>query len=521
MSDPAAAQSAPRTPSLRGSLLSVGGMTLLSRIAGFARDVLMAAVVGAGPVADAFLVAFRLPNHFRAIFAEGAFNTAFVPRYAALREADGPVPAQLFADRLFTLLLMTQAALAAGVLALPGPFVRLLAPGLSGRTLDLAISFTQITFPYLLCIALMSLLAGALNATGRFAAAAFAPVLMNLCMIASLLLVGLEHPLLPTAGHAAAWGVLAAGVAQLALVWAAAARAGIGPRLRWPRLDDSARGFWRAFGPATVGSMGVQIALFADTIIASFLPSGALSALYYADRLNQLPIGVIGIAAGTVILPTMARLIGAGDERGAVRAQNRTIEITVMLAAPCVAIFATMAQDLMQVLFQRGAFDAAAAHAAAETLAAYALGLPAFLLIRSVVASFTARGNTVTPLKASLTALALNLALKLALMGALAQVGLALATSAGAWVNVLIVGALAVRCGFLKPDRRLTASCLLALAAALLMAVSLALLAGPARAVAAHLPYFQAEGALGLRLAGALALYAGTCFLGVRGIARR
>lgn len=520
MSPSPAAPSAARKPSLRGSLLSVGGMTLLSRIAGFARDVLMAAVVGAGPVADAFLIAFRLPNHFRAIFAEGAFNTAFVPRYAALHEAEGPAPAQVFADRLFTLLLLTQAALAAGVLAFPGPFVRLLAPGLDGETLDLAIRFTQITFPYLLCIALMSLLAGALNATGRFAAAAFAPVLMNLCMIASLLLVGLRQPWFATPGDAAAWGVLAAGIAQLALVWVAAARAGIGPRLRWPRLDDPARKFWRAFGPATIGSMGVQIALFADTIIASFLPSGALSALYYADRLNQLPIGVIGIAAGTVILPTMARMIGAGDEAGAARAQNRTLEMTLLLAAPCVVLFATMGQELMQLLFQRGAFDAAATQAAADTLAAYALGLPAFLLIRSVVASFTARGNTVTPLKASLTALAINLALKVALMGSLAQVGLALATSAGAWVNVLIVGVLAARRGYLRPDRRLVAACLLVGAAALLMAGGLAALGGPARAAAELSPFLRMEIALGLQLIGGLALYAGVCFLGMRRRAR-
>lgn len=520
MSHPPAAKPVTRAPSLRRSMLSVGGMTLLSRIAGFARDILMAAVLGAGPVADAFLVAFRLPNHFRAIFAEGAFSTAFVPRYAALREADGADAAKLFADRLFTLLFITQALLAAGVLAFPGPFVRLLAPGLSGQTLDLAIHFTQITFPYLLCIALMSLLAGALNATGRFAAAAFAPVLMNLCMIAALLVAGLNTRWLPTAGHAAAWGVLAAGLAQLALVWLAASRAGIAPRLRWPRLDEPARKFWTAFGPATIGSMGVQIALFADTIIASFLPSGALSSLYYADRLNQLPIGVIGIAAGTVVLPTMARLIGAGDEAGATRTQNRTLEMTLLLAAPCVVIFATMAEDLMVVLFQRGAFDAAAATAAAQTLAAYASGLPAFLLIRSVVASFHARGNTATPLKASLTALAINLALKVALMGSLAQVGLALATSAGAWANVLIVGVLAARRGLLMPDRRLLGATLVVLAASLLMALALAVTETPVRLAAAAFPALVTEVRLCLQLVGACAVYAGLCSLGMRRVRR-
>ncbi|WP_222872355.1 murein biosynthesis integral membrane protein MurJ [Hankyongella ginsenosidimutans] len=478
----------------------------------------MAAVVGAGPVADAFLIAFRLPNHFRAIFAEGAFNTAFVPRYAALHEAEGPAPAQVFADRLFTLLLLTQAALAAGVLAFPGPFVRLLAPGLDGETLDLAIRFTQITFPYLLCIALMSLLAGPQRdralCSGGFRTGADEPV----------------HDRLAAAGRAQA--ALVCDTGRCGGLGRAGGRdrtagAGLGrgrPRRHRapPALAASRRSGAQILARVRPGDHrlhGVQIALFADTIIASFLPSGALSALYYADRLNQLPIGVIGIAAGTVILPTMARMIGAGDEAGAARAQNRTLEMTLLLAAPCVVLFATMEQELMQLLFQRGAFDAAATQAAADTLAAYALGLPAFLLIRSVVASFTARGNTVTPLKASLTALAINLALKVALMGALAQVGLALATSAG-WVNVLIVGVLAARRGYLRPDRRLVAACLLVGAAALLMAGGLAALGGPARAAAELSPFLRMEIALGLQLIGGLALYAGVCFLGMRRRAR-
>ncbi|MBV9259913.1 MAG: murein biosynthesis integral membrane protein MurJ, partial [Pseudolabrys sp.] len=296
-------------------ILRVGGLTLLSRVTGFVRDIILAAVLGAGPVADAFFVALRLPNHFRAIFAEGAFNAAFVPAYARVREQNGAARAQLFADRIFTLLLASQIVLLAFALIFTSWVIDLLAPGLSrdpGR-FAYAVEFTRITFPYLLLVTLVTLFGGILNALQRFAAAAAAPILLNLSMIVALALAAF----FPTAGHAAAWGVLAAGVLEFLLVAADAQRAGAMPILRWPELDADVRQFFRVLGPAVVGSGGVQLALFADTIIASFLPAGALSALYYADRIEQLPIGVIGIAAGTVILPEMAQRIAAGDERGA------------------------------------------------------------------------------------------------------------------------------------------------------------------------------------------------------------
>ncbi len=196
----------------------------------------------------------------------------------------------------------------------------------------------------------------------------------------------------------------------------------------------------------------MQLALFADTLIASFLATGALSALYYADRLNQLPIGVIGIAAGTVVLPEMAARIAANDEDGARHAQNRAIAFTLLLATPCIVAFLVIPELIMRALFLRGAFTAADAQAAGMTLAAYTLGLLPFVLIRSVVATFFARGDTATPVKASLAAAAVNIAFKILLMGALAQVGLALATAIGAWVNLLLVGWFAWRAGFLRPD---------------------------------------------------------------------
>lgn len=481
---------------MRKQISRVASWTMLSRVAGFVRDIIMAAVLGAGPVADAFLVAFRLPNHFRAIFAEGAVSTAYVPAYARVRTQGGAAAARRFANSVFGWQLLVQVVfLGAALLATPW-LITLLAPGFAEDPAKFALAeeLTRITFPSLLLISCMTLLAGNLNAVERFTAAAAAPVLMNLCMIGGLL----AWQWFPSAGHAAAWGVLASGLAQFLLVWWAAGRAGVGPGLARPRLDAETRRFFRALGPAVIGSMGVQIAMFADTIIASFLSDGALSALYYADRINQLPIGVIGIAAGTVVLPQMSKKLAAGDEDGAKAAQNRAMEFTLLLAAPCVVAFLLIPDLIMTALFQRGAFDAEAASAAGATLAAYATGLAAFVLIRSAVASFYARGDTKTPLYASLTGIAANVALKVALMGSFAQVGLALATSVGAWINVGLVIFLARKRGFFATDSRFRRSAtVIALASLILGAV---LWAGREwlPVFTENLPFLRAEATLGL-----------------------
>ncbi len=418
-------------------ILTVGGITLVSRVTGFLRDILLAAVLGAGPVADAFFVALRLPNHFRAIFAEGAFNAAFVPAYARIRGESGDRTVRLFTDRIFTLLLTSQVVLLAIALLFTPGVIDLLAPGF-GKDLvrfALAVDLTRITFPYLLLVSLVTLYGGILNALDRFAAAAAAPILLNLSMMMTLALAAF----FPTAGHAAAWGVLIAGILEFLLVAGDAARRGVLPRFCWPRFDAEVLIFLKRFGPATIGSAGTQIALFADTIIASFLAAGALSALYYADRLNQLPIGVIGIAAGTVLLPEMARRITAGDESGARHSQNRAIELTLLLSLPCLVAFLLVPELIMRALFNRGAFTTADAHASAVTLMAYAIGLLPFVLMRSASVSFLARGDTTTPVKALFAGVAVNVALKILLMNQYAQAGLAFATSMGAWVNLLLL----------------------------------------------------------------------------------
>ena len=437
-------------------ILTVGGFTLLSRLTGFLRDIMLAAILGAGPVADAFFVAFRLPNHFRAIFAEGAFNAAFVPAYARIRTQEGLRSAALFGDRIFTLLLATQVVLLALALLFTPQVIELLAPGFSRepRQFDLAVQLTRVTFPYLLLITLVTLWGGILNALHRFAAAAAAPILLNLSMMATLAL----HAWFGGAGYAAAWGVLISGILQAALVGADTRRAGVFTTLRGLRLDADVRRFFKALLPATVGSAGTQLALFADTIIASFLAAGAISALYYADRIDQLPIGVIGIAVGTVLVPEMTHRIAAGDEAGARSAQNRAIEFALLLAVPCIVAFLVVPDVIMRGLFMRGRFTSGDAHAAAMTLVAYTVGLVPFVLIRSVVAPFLARGDTLTPMKAALIGTAVNIAFKVALMGQLAQVGLALATAIGAWINFVIVLWLAVRAGYIAADAALKSS---------------------------------------------------------------
>jgi putative peptidoglycan lipid II flippase len=430
-----------------GRMFTVGGLTLLSRLTGLFRDIILAAVLGAGPLADAFFVAWRLPNHFRAIFAEGAFNAAFVPAYARIRATGGPASAKLFADRIFTLLLASQVLLLAVTLVFMPTMISLLAPGFSKdpERFRLAVELTRITFPYLLLVTLVTLYGGILNAVQRFAAPAAAPILLNLSMMGMLVAAASFLG----AGQAAAWGLLIAGVLEALLVGGDALRNDVMAVFRRPRWDDDVKRFFKALGPATIGSAGLQIALFADTIIASFLSAGALSALYYADRLNQLPIGVIGIAAGTVVLPEMARRIALGDEAGARHAQNRAIELTLLLSIPCIVAFLIIPDLIMRALFMRGAFTAADAAAAGRTLAAYAIGLLPFVLVRSVVAIFLARGDTATPVKAALIAVAANVGFKALFFTttALAQVGLALATTIGAWLNLSLVLWFATRAG--------------------------------------------------------------------------
>ena len=487
-----------------GRIFTVGGYTLLSRITGFARDIMLAAILGAGPVADAFFVALRLPNHFRAIFAEGAFNAAFVPAYAHLH-GKGEASAKLFADRIFTLLFAAQVVLLVVAWVFMPEVIAVLAPGFKDDPVrgELAISLTRITFPYLLLITMVTLYGGMLNVMHRFASYAAAPIFLNLSMMATLALAAF----FPGAGYAAAWGVLLAGVLEYLLLAGDAARTGILPKFAPLKFDEDVRAFFRALGPATIGSMGTQIALFADTIIATFLPAGALSALYYADRLNQLPIGVIGIAIGTVLLPEMSRRLTAEDHAGAAKSQRRAFNFTLLFSIPFVAAFLTVPDVIMRAMFARGAFSKADAATAGATLAAYAIGLIPFVMIRSAVAAFYARKDTATPVKAALTGVAVNVGLKVALMGPLAQIGLALGTAIGAWINLLLVLGFAVRRGYLELDREWLAGLAKFAVCGVVLAAALWLTAQFATVYFAQMKAFRDELALLLLMVSGLFVY--------------
>jgi putative peptidoglycan lipid II flippase len=494
------------------NLLSVGGFTLLSRLTGFLSLAMQSAIMGAGVVSDAFFIAQRLPNSFRAIFGEGAFNAAFVPSYSMTIEREGDEAAEEFAGQVYALLLASQIVLLVVVWMLTPQLVGLLAPGLGDRPdkFDLAVNLTRITFPYLLFITLFVLHMGALNARGHFALPAFAPNLMNLSVMAALAVAFL----FPNAGYAASVGVTLSGVLELALLMWQARRIGILGRPRkphWPRVRD----FFIRLGPAIIGSASPQIAALADTILSSMLPDGGVSAISYAERLYQLPQGVIGIAAGTVLLPEMSRRIAAGDVDGAHRAQSNTMALTIALAAPFFIAFVTMPELIVAGLFMRGRFTAADALAAGDALAAYGAGLMALVLIASARASFQSRGDTGTPMKIALAALAANIALKVVLFQPLGAVGLATATSVGLWINLAALLAIAIDRALIDFDAVFAKTSGATLAASALLAMVAVFGRAPALALGAHfgsqanlvaLILLGAAGAIvyGATLAGAL-----------------
>jgi len=442
---------------------TVSGLTLISRILGFLRDVVLAAALGAGPVADAFMLAFRLPNHFRAILAEGAFNAAFLPTWAAA-DASGRDSTRLSAEVLGWLTLANLALLSLA-LGATGWMLAVLAPGLSpaDETWPLVVTLTRITFPYLLCMSLVAFLAALLNGRDRFAAPAAAPILLNLFMIGALLLA----TYFPSAAHAAAWGVMASGVAQVVLLVGATRRTGLSLPRPWLGLSSDTRIVFRRLGPAILTSGALQVAIFADTIIATFLPAGSLSHLYYADRLYQLPIGLIGVALGTVILPDIGRRAGLGDYSGMRSVLDRALLICLVVGVPVAVIMATLGDWAIRILFVRGAFDLAAAEASGAILAAYALGLVPALALRSLVAGFHGRGDTRTPLRLLVAATLVNIALKIILAPMLGEVGLALATSAGLTLYAtLLFGANRMR-GFVTGPAPIPAGSLVAMGGAL------------------------------------------------------
>lgn len=437
------------------SVATVGGWTMMSRVLGFVRDVLIANVVGAGMIADAFFIAFKFPNLFRRLFGEGAMNAAFVPLYAGRLEAEGEDAARAYGGEVAAVLVT--AMLAFTIVALAGMpwLMQVVAPGFvdDPEKFALTVALAQITFPYLLFMTLCAQFSGMLNSVGRFAAAAAAPVLLNIVMITVLILVSAGYLTMP--GHAMAAGVAIAGGVQFLFLGIACQRAGIMVRLPRPRLTPGVKRLLVLMGPGVVGAGVVQINVMVGDILASTLAEGSVSYLYYADRVNQLPLGVVGVAVGVALLPLLSRQLRAGETDAAHHSMNRALEISLVLTLPAAAALVAMPWPIVTVLFERGAFDAATSVATADALRAFAVGLPAYVLIKALSPGFFAREDTATPVKVAAVNVALNVALAVGLMQVFQHVGIAMATAITAWVNTVALGVILYRRGHLVLDARL------------------------------------------------------------------
>ena len=452
--------------------LTVGGWTMLSRILGLVRDQLLAAFMGAGPMQDAYQVAFRLPNMFRRLFGEGAFNAAFVPLFSAELATEGEDTARNMARRVFGVLLTWLVILCVlGEIFMPA-VLRVIAPGFAenGAQYELAVSLSRITFPYLVLICAAALVSGVLNGLHRFSMAAAAYLSFNVVGIAAVLFA---TPFFPDVAHAAAWGVTASGFVQLGLLMYAARKADFDLTPLPPHITPKIRQLGRRMLPGLIGSGVTQINLTIDTIIATLLPAGSVSLMYFADRLNQLPLGVLGAAAGTTLLPVLTRHLASDDIDAAHAAQNRAMDYVLMLTLPSMAGLLVLGTPIMQVLFAHGSFSLLDAALSAQSLRAYALGLPAFVLAKVLAPAFFARGDTSTPVKIGFFTLTINLILNLLLMKPLAHIGPPLASSLAAIVNVSVLVALLTRRDALRPDGSMLRRIVLMGLASVIMALAL------------------------------------------------
>lgn len=427
----------------------VGLATLASRILGFVRDLVVAFALGAGPAADAFFVAFRIPNLLRRLFAEGSLTMAFIPVFQQLRKTDGDVAAFGLARAVQVWLAGILGALTVLVVLAAEPVTALIAPGFTtpgDPRLTLAADLLAICFPYILLVSAMALAMGVLNSLGHFLMPALAPCMLNVALITAALVA---HMAGTSVAHAMAWGVLAGGVLQLAMQQPALWKRGFtwrGPvRLLSPAIGRVAT----LMGPTVLGAAVYQINILLTTLLASLLPVGAVSYLYYADRLIQFPLGVFAVAVGTAALPSLATLAADRDDKGFDATLTSAIGLTLFIGLPSAAGLAGLAWPLIDTLFARGAFGAEAAAATAAALVAYTIGLPFLALIRPLVSGFYALQNTRTPVLVAMVCMALNIGLgAVAVFGlppAWGHVGLALAVSASGVANGVLLYVLLTR----------------------------------------------------------------------------
>ena len=414
--------------SLLRSFFTVSFYTFLSRVLGFIRDILIARYLGSTVIADAFFVAFRIPNFFRRVLAEGAYSAALIPVFSGVvlnpkdeREASD------FVENTTSMLLFATVVLTI-IFFFGMPYIiQVLAPGFTDNkeAYELAVHFGKIIFPYIIFISLAAHFTSINNVHERFAAGAFAPAILNISFILSLFFL---TPFVTTAGHALSYGVLIGGVLQFLYLYRAVLNF-YRPRIRIPVLNEKLKKFFKLFLPGVVGSGVIQLNIVIGTIIASFLPVGAISHIYYADRLNQLPLAIFGIALGIVLLPSLSKAIKQSDQKKTNNIQNRSIEFSLLISLPSAIGLFILAEPIIYILFERGAFLKDDTFYTAKVLSYFALGLPAYIIIKVLVSCFFAREDTKTPLYISIVSVIINIVLSLLLIGSMREMGISVATA--------------------------------------------------------------------------------------------
>ena len=497
--------------SLLKSLATVSSMTMVSRILGFLRDLVIARMFGAGIATDAFFVAFRIPNLLRRLFAEGAFSQAFVPVLSQYRVEQGEQGTRLLVDRVASLLTITLVLVSLlGIIAAPW-IIYVSAPGFAADSVkfDLTVAMLRVTFPYIVFISLVSLAGGILNTWSRFVIPALTPSLLNLSFIFGALFAA---PYFDPPAMVLAWAVFAGGALQLAFQIPALARFGMLPRPRLDWRDAGVRRILRLMGPSILGVSVAQISLLINTIFASFLADGSVSWLYYADRLMEFPTALLGVALGTVLLPSLSRTYASGDGAEYSRLLDWGLRLTLLLALPAAVALAVLSVPLVTTLFHHGAFSDQDVWMTCQALMAYSVGLLGLILVKVLAPGFYARQNVATPMRIAIVSLVATQAMNLLLVGLLAHAGLALSISLGACLNAALLYRGLRSENIFRPQPGWPVFIVKAVGAVAVMALVLFLAAGPAPwwlgAVAA-----TRAAALGALVLLGVAIYFGTLFL--------
>jgi putative peptidoglycan lipid II flippase len=502
--------------SLLKSALTVGSFTMISRVLGFVRDQLVAYTLGTGPVAQAFFVAQRIPNLFRALFAEGAFNSAFVPQFAKRIEGEGPGVAYAFAIEIFSVLLAWLILFCTAAMILMPWLMFAVAPGFTAapEQMQLAVELTRICFPYLLLMSLTALQSGVLNSLNRFTAAAAAPILLNIVMILSNVVAWYSQTGNSAAtGRIFAWGVTISGVAQYALLAIACRRAGMPLVPKWPKMTPAVKTVLKLSLPGIISGGVMQINLLVATVIATGIDR-AVAYLYYADRIYQLPLGVIGVAIGVVLLPDLSRKLRAGNEAAALDSMNRGLEISLFLTVPAAIALMAIPTAILHTVFEHGAFTYSDTLAVAPAVLAFAAGLPAYAITKVFQPGFYAREDTQTPMRFAIISVVVNIIGSFVLSRFFGHVGIAMATSLAAWVNATQLSLALTHRGFFRMDARFKQRLPRILLSALIM--GLVLLGGMwvmAAQYSAHGKLLPALAGLVLLVVGGMAVYFGAAQL--------